>query len=314
MPIRVVPKKGTREWLGKTPLAAECVATHFTPRDRRSVTWRGPEHLSKSAGMIIPVRCFTCGKVRGPPAAHDPTRAGPRLFLRRAPKGWGWQRAFSLARARRERRGLARHTRAFHSCDPAVSGEARSPGERLGLGRVPSASGRSFARPARTRIRDAAADSDPLPSLRSGDRKQVGHVPGPAPGGLLRARRPGRARSAAVLLQAHAHDARRSHRETPQLQHARTPGLETVGERRRRNANELLISHHVSHDVALPNYLLTLAAAAALFFSRSLARHAARPSSTSPSASTNLLAPASRNHRPAPPPPAGFAGSVFRTD
>ena len=149
MPIRVVPKKGTRDWLGKTPLAAECVATHFTPRDRRSVTWRGPEHLSKSAGMIIPVRCFTCGKVRGPPAAHDPTRAGPRLFLRRAPKGWGWQRAFSLARARRERRGLARHTRAFHSCDPAVSGEARSPGERLGLGRVPSASGRSFARPPR---------------------------------------------------------------------------------------------------------------------------------------------------------------------
>ena len=41
--------------------------------------------------------------------------------------------------------------------------EARSPGKRLGFGRVPSASGRSFARPARTPIRDAALDSDPLP-------------------------------------------------------------------------------------------------------------------------------------------------------
>ena len=94
-------RKKVRESLGKTPLAAECVATHFTPRDRRSVTWRGPEHLSKSAGMIIPVRCFTCGKVRGPPAAHDPTRAGPRLFLRRAPKGWGWH-ARSRSRERAE--------------------------------------------------------------------------------------------------------------------------------------------------------------------------------------------------------------------
>ena len=74
-------------------------------------------------------------------------------------------RAFSLARARRERRGLARHTRAFDSCAPAVSGEARSPGERLGLGRVPSASGRSFARPARTP--DSRRRLDPDPPFRA---------------------------------------------------------------------------------------------------------------------------------------------------
>jgi DNA-directed RNA polymerase I, II, and III subunit RPABC5 len=58
-------------------------APHFTPRDRRSVTRRGPEHLSKSAAMIIPVRCFTCGKVRGP-ASVAPLSPSGRSFARPA--------------------------------------------------------------------------------------------------------------------------------------------------------------------------------------------------------------------------------------
>jgi len=104
-------RKKVRESLGKTPLAAECVSTHFTPRDRRSVTRRGREHLSKSAGMIIPVRCFTCGKVRGPPADHDPTRAGPRLFLRRAPRDGVGTRVLARASAPRTPRAREAHSR-----------------------------------------------------------------------------------------------------------------------------------------------------------------------------------------------------------
>ena len=219
MPIRVVPKEGTRvarknTFGGGMRLdSLHAARSAFSDPARTRAPLEVGRHDHSRALLHLRQGAWTS---RG---SRPDTRRPPAFPPARA-QGMGLARAFSLARARRERRGLARHTRAFDSCAPAVSGEARSPGERLGLGRVPSASGRSFARPARTRIHDAAADSDPLPSLRSGDRKQVGHVPGPAPGGLLRARCPGRARSAAVLLQAHAHDARRSHRETPQLQHS----------------------------------------------------------------------------------------------
>jgi hypothetical protein len=61
-------------------------APHFTPRDRRSVTRRGPEHLSKSAAMIIPVRCFTCGKVRGPASVAPSPRPAVRSLVPREPR------------------------------------------------------------------------------------------------------------------------------------------------------------------------------------------------------------------------------------
>ena len=146
--------------------------------------------------MIIPVRCFTCGKVRHRRDPGIPQRAAP-TFPPRREEGKS---------PRAGKSGPRFHPFALAPRRPAPRAASHPPA-------------------ASSRHSTAAADECTSHPRHAGDREQVGHLPGPTPGGLHRARRPRRAGSAQVLLPTHAHVPRRSHRETPQLQHPGAPGL-----------------------------------------------------------------------------------------